>query len=177
MWLKTKSKHQRDAGFAQISRQQPQVVDRAEPRIDGAVVADRISAVVVAGPDGEQRHQVQVGQAEFLEVADVLPQPAQVLAEQVDVQRTADDLLRLKPIRFVDAMLIQLAELVGAIGPGLRRGREHLLDVVEEVVSRSVELIEQPEKRTPVFVQPQLRTRAAWQSSTWLVCQTSSSRG
>ena len=115
--------HQRDAGFAQIARQQPQIVDRPEPRIDRAVVADRVSAVIVARPDGEQRHQVQVGQAEFLEVADVLPQPAQVLAEQVDVQRTADNLLRLKPIRFVDAMLIQLAELVGTIGPGLRSGR------------------------------------------------------
>ena len=118
-----------------------QIVDRAESRIDRAIVADRVAAVVVAGSYREQRHQVQIGQAEFLEVADVLAQLAEILAEQIDVECTADHLLGLEPFGFVDAVPIQArtARRSDAAHAGAAVD-ENLLQVIEEIVPRSVQL-------------------------------------
>ena len=85
------------------------------PRIDRAIIADRIAAVVVAGPNGKQRHQVQVGDSQLLKVADLLAQPAKILAEQIDIECTADRPFRLKPIGLVEPMRIEFAQV--------RRGR------------------------------------------------------
>ncbi len=98
-----------------------QVVDGSQSSVDGTVVADRISAIIVARSDGEQWHQMQIGEAQLFEVTNVLARLVQVLAEQVNVQCTADDLLRLKPIRLVAPMAILGTQFVGTRDPGLRR--------------------------------------------------------
>ena len=123
--------------------QSPQIVDRAESRIDRAVVADGVPAVIVARPDRKQRHQVQVGESEVLEIGDVIAEFTQVLAEEINVQSSTNDLLRLKPVGLVDSSAIQAAKVVVARCPGAGRSDEHLFDVVVKIVSRTVETKEQ----------------------------------
>ena len=63
---------QADPAAAQGGRQVAQVVDRAEVGTHRAVVLHRVPAVVVALARLQQRHQVEVGDAEVLEVVEVV---------------------------------------------------------------------------------------------------------
>ncbi len=74
--------------------------------VDAAIVADRVTAIVVSRPNSEQRHQVKIGQTKVFEIADMLAELAEVFAEKVDVQRASYNLFRLKPVGFVDPMPI-----------------------------------------------------------------------
>ena len=60
--------YEADPLSAKGSAERAQVLHRAEVRADGAVVSDRIATVVVPVPRQQQRHEVQVGDAELLEV-------------------------------------------------------------------------------------------------------------
>ena len=55
--------HQADAVLPQERGEGAQIVDGAQLRVDGAIVADGIAAVVVAFRRAEERHEVQVGDA------------------------------------------------------------------------------------------------------------------
>ena len=63
---------QRHPGCAQVGGERAQVVDRAERGLDGAVVDDRVAAVVGLRPRVQQRHQVQVADAELAQVGQPL---------------------------------------------------------------------------------------------------------
>ena len=68
-----------------------QVVHRAERGVDRAVVGDRVAAVVgLAARALQQRHQVQVGDAELAQVAEPLADAAERAGEAVDVGDVAD---------------------------------------------------------------------------------------
>ena len=84
---------------AQHGGQVAQIVDGAEVVAHGAIVHHRVPAVVLAGPRLQQRHQVQVGDAELGEVVDLVGHSLQVAGEQIRVGRVAEHLLVLEPLR------------------------------------------------------------------------------
>ena len=148
--------HQRDARLPQVRRQRAQVVDRAEPGIHRPVVADGIAAVAVAGPRGEQRHQVQIGQPQPLQIGNLLPQPRQIPRKQVHVQRAPGHPLGQMPPRIVLAPQIQLVQVVRPLQPAVHRRQRNAFQIVEEVVVASVEPVQQAEEARPVLRQPRL---------------------
>jgi hypothetical protein len=82
---------------------------------------------------------------------------AQVFTEQVDIQCTTDDALRLKPLRLVNPMGVTRGQLVRPTGARPHRHAQNLLDMIEEIVPIPVELEEQGEQRMPVGGQPLLK--------------------
>jgi hypothetical protein len=146
--------HQADAGAAQFLGQGAQVFHAAQARVHGAVVADRIAAVVVAFRRAEQRHQVQVGQAQFLEVGNLGAQLLQVAGKEVDVADAAQHLLRLEPGGGGLTHGVLRLEVGGAVEPGLRGQRQRAFQVVEEVVLVAVQLAQEMEEAREVLVEP-----------------------
>jgi hypothetical protein len=108
---------QRHPVRAQLARELAQVVHRAQRRLDGAVVRDRVAAVVGLGPRVQERHQVQVGDAELEQVREPLADAGERAAEAVDVADVADRLLALQPVRRDLALVVQAPQV------GVPRGR------------------------------------------------------
>ncbi len=86
-----------------------ELLHRAEIGIDRAIVAHRIATVVLAVGRNEERHQVQIREAELLEVGNVVLELGQLIAEEIDVQNYSDHLLRLKPLRLRFASFVEAA--------------------------------------------------------------------
>jgi hypothetical protein len=75
-----------------------EVPERAQPRVDAVEVGDVVAVVLVRG--GEERHQPDAGDAEAVQVIDLLDQPAEVAAAVtvavgvgLDVQAVDDGVL------------------------------------------------------------------------------------
>ena len=101
---------QRDAGPVQVAGEVGEVVHRAEVGPHRPVVHDRVAAVVGARARGEQRHQVQVGDAQARQVVDALPDALQVAREQVGVGDVPDRVGRLEPVGPEHALAVALAQ-------------------------------------------------------------------
>ena len=112
---------QADALAAQGGREVAQVVGGAEVGADRAVVLDGVAAVVVALARLEQRHQVQVGDAEVLEVVEVLGDALEVAGEPVGVAGVAEHPRLLQPVGGEQPLLVELVQVGRALG--VRRGR------------------------------------------------------
>jgi hypothetical protein len=86
---------------AQMHRRgQPlEVGHRADAGVDFAVVGHRVPAVVLALPRPQQRHQVQVGDAELGQVVQPVDDTVERAAEAVDVAAVADLPGPLEPAR------------------------------------------------------------------------------
>ena len=74
--VENKIHHHRHARFAQGLRHRAQIVNRAERRIDLTIATDRIAAIAFAIRTFEQRHQMQIGQAELFEIRNRVNNPA-----------------------------------------------------------------------------------------------------
>ena len=98
----------------------------AERRVHVAVAADRVAAVAVPLRGAEQRHQVQVGQAELPEVRDAGAEPGQVAGEEVDVADPAQHPVGLEPVRVRLAGRVEGLQVRRPLLPG-RRGVEDQL--------------------------------------------------
>jgi hypothetical protein len=99
---------QRDSGLVQRVGQFGEVAHRAELRTHRSVVQDGIAAVIGAGPGVKQGHQVQVGDAQLLQVADVVLDASKRSGESVRVAHVTDLLGCEKPIGTQDPLLVQL---------------------------------------------------------------------
>ena len=95
-----------------------EVVDVAQVGPDRAVVGHGVPAVVGIRARGQQRHQVQVGDAETGQVADVLADALEGAAEPVGVRRVAESVAALEPVRLGQSPLVEVVQLVG---PGVVR--------------------------------------------------------
>ena len=148
---------ERHARRAQLRRQLAQVGDRPQRRLDGAVVGDGVAAVVRLGPRPQQRHQVQVGDAELAQVAETLADAPQRPGEAVDVRDVAHGLLAVEPVRGDLALVIERAQLRVAGGgggrdqiqqgvPGGREPRIVPVDGVQRVVQLGEEALEAPQE-------------------------------
>ncbi len=118
---------QRDPGRAQLPRECAQIFDRAQCRLDGAVVGDRVAAVVGLGARVQQRHQVQVVDAQLAQVRQPLAHPPQRAGEAIDVRGIADRLLALQPIGRDLALVVERPQLRIARGRGRRERLQQLV--------------------------------------------------
>ena len=112
---------QRHPGRPQVGGQRAQVVHRPQRRLDRAVVDDRVAAVVGRRPRVQQRHQVQVGDAELAQVRQPLADAGQRPGEAVDVGHVADGLLALEPVRRDLALVVEHPQLARALRGRRRR--------------------------------------------------------
>ena len=92
--------------------------------LDPPVVGDRVAAVVGLRPRPQQRHQVQVADAELAQVRQPLAHARQRPGEAVDVGDVADGLLPLQPVGGDLALVVELLELGVARRGGARDGLE-----------------------------------------------------
>ncbi len=99
--------HQRHVVAAQGGGQRHQVVHGAQARVDRAVVGHRVPAVTVTRPRLEQRHQVQVGDAERFQVVDVVGDLGQRAGEPVGIADVADLAGLLQPVGAEQAGLVE----------------------------------------------------------------------
>ena len=137
----------------QPAGERAQVVDRAEVGAHRSVVGDRVPAVAVARPGPQQRHQVQVGDAEFGEVVQMFADARQRAGEPVGVGGVAEHPGLLEPVglqqpAFVEPMQIVVA---GGEGPG---GDAHE-SVGQLVGSFAVQRTQPVHQVVPPAVQPQ----------------------
>ena len=117
MWLSTRSTHsaipasRRSVASARRSSIVP------SDGLDRAVVDHRVAAVVGRRPRVQQRHQVQVGDAELAQVGQLRAHAGQRPREAVDVGDVADGLLALEPVGRDLALVVEHPQLA----PGARR--------------------------------------------------------
>ena len=90
---------QRDAVRAQHGGQLAQIINGAKVRPHGAIVHHRVPAVILARPRFQQRHQVQVGDAQLGKVVDPVGNSLQVACEQICIGGVSQHLLVLVPLR------------------------------------------------------------------------------
>jgi hypothetical protein len=106
---------QRDAPLVQVAGQRLQVGHGAEARVHLAVVGHRVAAVALALARPQQRHQVQVADAQLDQVVQVLADALERAGEPVGVADVADHPGPLEPGR---------VDLPAAVQPPqLRRAR------------------------------------------------------
>ena len=136
--------HERDAVRAQLCGQRPQVVDRAEVRCDGPVARDGVAAVGVALRHREQRHEVQVGEAELDEFGDARSHSVEVAGVAVDVADPAEHAVRPVPVGVALAARVERTQVVGSGRPGCLGVADHAGEGVERILALAVQLREQP---------------------------------
>ena len=91
---------------------------------DAAVVLHGVAAVVVALARLQQRHQVEVGDAELLEVVELVRDAGEVAGEALGVAGVAEHPRLLQPVRLEQPALVELVQVGVAVGVRLgRRGR------------------------------------------------------
>lgn len=100
-----------DVFFSQRIQQCDEIVHRPQARIDPTIVFDGISAVVFPVAGFEQRHQMEIGDSEFLEIVDLLDHLLQITREQIDIQGHPDAVLAEVSVgvRFIQSSQVFLA--------------------------------------------------------------------
>ena len=128
-----------------------QILGGTEVWADRAVVADGVPAVVVAVARLQQRHQVQVADAEVLQVADLLADTTQVAGEPLGVAGVPEHSRTLQPVRGQQPPLVQSVQLGLALGIG-RGGSSHQSE--PDLIRLGVEHREPGHQVLPPRVQP-----------------------
>jgi hypothetical protein len=140
-------------------RERLEILDRPQVGTNLAVVGHGIPAVVVSIAGPQQRHEVQIGDPELLEIVDPPADGLQRPGEPIGVGRVTEHPRALQPVGLKDAPLVQSVQLRIAIPVCRRRqddqpGRDILGDV-------PVERRQRIKKVVPPAVQPQLEQLAA----------------
>ena len=111
---------QRDPAGSQHGGQIPQILDAAEIGAHRAIIHDRIAAIVLAGPWLEQRHEVQIGDAQLGEIIHPIGDTLQVAGEKVGVGGVSQHLRMLKPLRIGVPPQVQQSQVGGPLLEVLR---------------------------------------------------------
>ena len=132
-----------------------QIVHGAEARVDLAVVADGIAAVVVAVGRLEERHEMEVGQPQFLEIGNLGAHPLQVAGEEIDVADAAQHLLGLKPawILLARARRVPCSD-AGRSSQDWAASADDTLEMIEKVIAVAVQVEQAHEEIVEVLLQP-----------------------
>ncbi len=109
--------HQAHPLLPELRRKLAQALHRADLRIELPVAADRVAAVIVSGRALEKRHQVQVGHSQLIEIADLIPQPFQILGKEIHIRHRTEDPVRLVPMRVPLADRIEAFQIRIAVQP------------------------------------------------------------
>jgi hypothetical protein len=139
VWLKMKS-DERDPGRAEVCGEVGELLHRPEARIHLPIARHGVAAVVVAVGGVEQRHEVQIGQAELAEVRDLVADAGEVAGESIHIGDAAEHALGLEPAGIRFALRVAHLELQRPCVPrrgcrGHRRG-ELLLPIGPLAVER-----------------------------------------
>ena len=132
-----------------------EVLGGAEVGPDRAVVLHGVAAVVVALPGLQQRHQVQVGDAELLEVVEVLGDALEVAREPVGVAGVAEHPRLLQPVGGEQPPLVEQVQVGRALGVRRRRGAHQPGEQRTRDLGVGVDLGDRRLEVGPVAVQPQ----------------------
>ena len=138
-----------DAAAAEQTGERLEVGRRPERGLDLEVVDDRIAAVGLPGAGAEKGHEVEVANAELLEVVETLANSCERSGKAVDVGDVADHVGPLKPVGHKLALKIERREL-GRAGDvvadhrveksgehGGGRGAVHFLERSAEVAAKA----------------------------------------
>jgi hypothetical protein len=146
--------HEADPLVAQRRREPLQILDITQVGAHLTVGRDGIPPVVVPVPRAQQRHEMQVGDPQLLQVVDPLGDSSQRPGEAIGVGRVTEHPRLLQPVRLEDALLIQPVQVRVAIpvcrGRPLHEPDGHLVGV------RAVELAQRLGQLVPAAQQPQL---------------------
>ena len=123
-------KAQADTGSAQRPRQRDQILIRAQRGIDRIKVLHSVAAIVLRMRHFQQRHQVQIGDAQLPEVGQPLHHAAQIAGEQLGVHRHAQHIRAAIPERIGLARPVQRAKL---LLPACPRLAHHRLKAMQRV--------------------------------------------
>ena len=110
---------------AQPGDQITELVHRSETGIDFTVVRHSISTVILTFPSLEQGHEMDVGDAQLLEIGDLLDHTGQITGKQVGVEHHAH-----QPVGHVPGK-IALVGLLQRRGPGCRGSSHDLEQMVD----------------------------------------------
>ena len=97
----------RDAALAQLCRNRFEIIERAIGRVDVAIIHHRIAAIGITGARLQTGHEMDVGDAQFLQVIELFEHAIQVAGKAVDVEHIAGHIGALKPVRFQITLQIQ----------------------------------------------------------------------
>ena len=136
----------------QVPGEPLEVVHRPEPRVDGVVVDDRVATVVVTFAGCEQRHQVQVRDAQLGEVVEPVADAGQVAGEPVDVRHVADHPGPLEPAGVDLAAPVERAQSGRPHQRGFDGEPHQLADELGEVVDVEVGAVHPVERADQVEV-------------------------
>ena len=143
---------QADPRFPQARGQRSEIGDGAQIRADGAVVGDRVAAVAVTLAGEQQRHQVQIGDPELLQVRDPAGDAGEITGEPLGVGRIAQHLRPLQPVLGDRAHLVEVEQFRFALGVG--SGREADQAQREPRGPVEVDLLESLDQVGPPPLQP-----------------------
>ena len=109
--------NQADARLTKFARKRCKLFHRAKRRMHFAITADRIAAIVFAFGRFEERHEMKIGEAEFLEIWDFGFHAFEVFCEKINVANSAQHLVRLEPERILLPCIVQFAQISGSCKP------------------------------------------------------------
>ncbi len=135
---------QGDAALVQVARQRLQIRHGADPRVNLVVVGHRVAAVALPLARPQQRHQVQVGDAQLHQVVQVLADPRQRAGEPVGVADIADHAGPLEPGRVDLPAAVEPPQLRQARGRRVQRVEHQLGSELVHVHHAAVDLAERP---------------------------------
>ena len=144
--------HERDPRLAQLGRQVPQIVHRSEARIDLPVAADCVAAIVLTLRREEERHQVQVGEAQLLEVRDLLGHGGERPCVTIRVTDAAEHALGLEPGGGGGAPGVQRLQVRRPGVPGLGGEGDHVRQRVPQIFPLAVDALEEAVQGGEVLV-------------------------
>ena len=123
-----------DARLTQFARKRSQLLHRAKRRMNFAITADRVAAIVFTFRRFEERHEMQIGKPEFLEVWNFGLDAFEVTCEQIHVTDSAQHLVRLEPERILLPGLVQFAQISGSCKPCRCEADEQIFKMEEEII-------------------------------------------
>ncbi len=132
------------AALVQVARQRLQVGHGADPRVHLVVVGHRVAAVALPVARPQQRHQVQVGDAQLRQVVQVLADPGQRAGEPVGVADVADHAGALEPGRVDLPAAVEPPQARRARGGRVQRVEHQPGRELGDVRHAAVELAERP---------------------------------
>jgi hypothetical protein len=127
----------------QVGRERLEVGHGADPRVHGVIVLDRVAAIVFPVARLEQRHQVQIRDAELGQVIQMLPDASQRARESVRVADVADHAGALEPRGIDLAAAVKHPQCRRASGGRFQRVKHecrheagHVHDIAIELLKR-----------------------------------------
>ena len=113
---------ERNAPAAQLCRNRFEVLQRAEGWVDATIIHHRIAAIRITGTRLQAGHEVDIADAQFLQVVQLGQHALQVFGKAVDVENIASHVSALKPVWFQIPFQIKQFQVGGAVFPRLYKG-------------------------------------------------------